>query len=148
MTDTNKSAEVAAVEEMVPGRVSQTEINKARKEGALEAAKEQAKESARFVLDGNLPGAGNIPQYLGDEDIQQWAPMLDQGVEAFKARIAKDAEFAVPEEKIHGLLALERNGQNRTDYVKAMMERLGLKPGELPGGGPDYTNDMSPITKL
>ena len=146
MTDKNKTAEESAVEDMVSGSVSKSELDKARKEGVLEGAKELAKESSKFVLDGNLPGSGNVPDYLGSEEIQLYADNLGLGVDAFKDAIAKDG--AIPEEKVYGLLALERNGQNRTPYVKAMMDRLGLKADELPGGGPAYTNDLTALTEL
>jgi len=50
---------------------------------------------------------------------------------------------------VYGLLALERNGQNRTDYVKAAIKRLKLtKDDPLPGGGPGYTNDVHPVSDL
>lgn len=146
MSSKDKTADEAALAEVSPSKVSQSEIDKARKEGTLEAAKEQAKESAKFLLDGNMPGEGANIVYPGHEEIMQWSDNLDLGIDAFKEAIAEDGR--IPEEKVYGLLALERNGQNRTEYVKAMMKRLDLKADELPGGGPGYTNDVTAITKL
>jgi hypothetical protein len=123
----------------------------ARKEGALEAEREAGRDSYRYATDGNLladPDAAPR-QFTGYDDIMQFSPLLGLGVEEFEAAIAEDAEpLPVPEEKVYGLLALERNGQNRTPYVQACMKRLDLKANELPGGGPGYTNDVRPITKL
>lgn len=95
------------------------------------------------------------------EDISQWANLqieankidyiLDFGLEALKKAIDPKAERPIPEEYIAGALALERNGKNRTDFVKAYKDRLGIKDvsKELPqAGGPDYTNDVSSVSDL
>lgn len=125
-------------------------IAKAREEGALEAEREAGKDSYRYATDGNLAGdPENAPRtFPGYDDIMLWEPNLRLGVEEFQARIAEDSQMPIPEEKVYGLLALERNGQNRTPYVRAMMKRLDLKVSELPGGGPGYTNDVRPLTTL
>lgn len=88
-------------------------------------------------------------QFTGYDEIQQYAPLLGLGVDGFIAAVAEDAPVPIPEEKVYGLLALERNGQNRTDYVKACIARLGLTEDDpLPGGGPGYTNDIHPVSDL
>jgi hypothetical protein len=120
----------------------------ARKEGAKQDVKDAAADTHRYLTDGNLPGDPPANQYIGHDDIMQWAFILDLGVEEFEKRVKSKGDDAIPEEKAYGLLALERNGQNRTPYVKALMARLGLKADELPGGGPGYTNDVTPTTKL
>jgi hypothetical protein len=129
-------------------QLSDAEMAKARKEGANEDVKDAAKDSHRSLTDGVLPG--EIPdqnRFHGWEESQQWAHNLDLGVDAFvEAVTGKDSQ--IPDEKVYGLLALERNGQNRTPYVKAMMKRLKVKADELPGGGPSYTNDVTNITDL
>lgn len=145
-TDTQKQAAAEAVG--LP-KVSQAEIEKAKKEGALESEKEAAKDSYRYATDGNLPSPASGPQYPGSDDIMQWEPLLGLGVEEFKARVAEGADNPVPEEKVAGLLKLERAGQNRTDYVKALMARLKIdSPYEVTDAGPDYTNDATPVSKL
>lgn len=128
---------------------SLAQVEKARAEGVTEAIKEQAKDAYTYATDGQQPGeapAGR--QWIGHDDIMLWEPNLRLGIDEFEAAIAEDADAVIPAEKVYGLLALERNGQNRTDYVKAMMKRLDLKASELPGGGPGYTNDVTPITSL
>lgn len=121
----------------------------ARKEGAKEDVQEAAKEAHRYLTDGNLPGAAPERQYHGSDEIQQYAEIVTFGLDEFKERIAKNSDNPVPEEKVAGLLALERAGQNRTEYVKALCARLGVKdPREVTSAGPDYTNDITAITKL
>lgn len=130
--------------------VSAGELNKARKEGALQAEREAAADSYTYATDGNLPAdPDNSPrQFPGHDEIMQYAPLLGLGIEAFEEAIDEKAEPALPDSKVYGLLGLERNGQNRTPYVQAMVKRLDLKPGELPGGGPGYTNDVHPTSEL
>jgi len=130
-------------------QLSDSEIAKARKEGAKEDVKEIAKDTHRALTDGVLPGEPPARQWLGSDEIQAWSHNLELGVDAFEEKVAKtNKEDPIPDEKVYGLLALERNGQNRTPYVKAMMKRLKLKADELPGGGPAYTNDLTSISDL
>lgn len=132
-------------------QLSAKETKDATKQGLKDAVAEKAKiASAEF--DG-LPGDPPSTQYLNADEIQQWAHLLDLGVSAFEDKVSlkADKDGSVPDEKVYGLLALERNGQNRTPYVKAMVNRLGLKvkdASDLPGGGPDYTHDLTTITDL
>jgi len=136
--------------------LSDGELKAARKEGAKEDAKDIAKDVHRSLTDGNLPGEQPSTQYLNADESQPWAHNLDLGVEAFEKLVSTTPgkedrnknEGSIPDEKVYGLLALERNGKNRTPYVKAMMKRLKLKADELPGGGPSYTNDVTNITDL
>lgn len=128
--------------------LTDAELAAARHEGAKEDAKEAAKDAHRFLTDGQNLGEPPRQQWTGHDDIMQYAGALDLSVADFEKRIKADAEPALPEEKVYGLLALERNGRNRTPYVKAAMKRLGLKADELPGGGPAYTNDLTSITDL
>jgi len=131
--------------------LSDAEQAAARKEGAKEDVKDAAKDTHRYLTDGNLPGDPPANQYLGSDEIQMWAYIIDLGVEDFEKRVASKGDDAVPEEKVAGLLKLERAGQNRTPYVKAMMKRLGIKGGDLykiTTAGPAYTNDVTNITDL
>ena len=128
---------------------SASAVSKAQTEGVTDAIKESAKDTYKFLTDGNLPGAPPARQFLGMHDIMQFEPLLSQGADEFKATIANTKEGAVPEEKVAGLLELERSGQNRTPYVQAMCKRLGVKsPYEVTNAGPGYTNDVTPITSL
>lgn len=130
--------------------VSDGEAAQAQKDGALEDVKDTAKAARHALTDGNLPGEPSRHPYNGWDEIMPWADLINLGVDEFENRVAKHPEGfdPIPDAKVYGLLALERNGQNRTPYVKAMMKRLHLKADELPGGGPDYTNDVTNITKL
>lgn len=130
--------------------VSAGEIQKARKEGALQAERDAGADSYKFATDGNLasPPEDEPRTFPGYDEIQMYAPLLALGVDEFEATIDPKAEPTVPDNKVYGLLALERNGQNRTPYVQACMKRLKLKVSELPGGGPGYTNDVRPLSEL
>ncbi len=128
---------------------SLNEVEKARAEGVTDAIKEQAKDAYTYATDGQLPGdPAAAKQYIGHDDITLWAPNLSLGVEPFEQAIDASAPVPIPEEKVYGLLALERNGQNRTPYVRAMMKRLNLKADQLPGGGPGYTNPVNSLDEL
>lgn len=132
--------------------LTDAEKAEARAEGAKEAEKEAAADTYRYMTDGNLPGDPPAHQYHGADEIMQWEPLLGLGIDAFTDRIAEDHDAPVPEEKVVGLLRLERNGQNRTPFVKALMERLGINGiaelRQVAPGGPDYTNDVTPVTQL
>jgi hypothetical protein len=119
-----------------------------------EAAKEVAKEAVKgeIALDTGTKAPDPDPKsnrFQGSDEIQMYAHILDGGIEALKKAI--DKKDGIPEEKVAGLLILERNGQNRTEVVKAMIDRLGIKniKMELPqAGGPDYTNDTTNLSEL
>ena len=128
--------------------LTEAERAKARKEGAIEDVKEAAQDTHRFLTDGQNLGEAPKQRWLGHDDIMQWAYYLEHPVDAFTDEITAKGDAAIPEGKVYGLLALERNGQNRTPYVKAMMKRLGITKDELPGGGPAHTNDVTPTTAL
>lgn len=149
MSDKNQTATQEAVEAAGLPKVSNSEIKKAQKEGAIEAAKEDAKSAFRYAADNLAGGEGGGPQYPGMHDIMQFSALLDLGIDAFKDRIKDGADNPVPEEKVAGLLELERSGQNRTDYVKALCNRLDVdSPYEVTAAGPGYTNDMTAVTQL
>lgn len=146
---TKTTPEQAAADAVGLPNVSQSEIDAAKKQGILDAHKEAAKDSYRYATDGNLMSDPTGPQYPGSDDIMQWEPLLSLSPDEFKARVAKDADAPVPEEKVAGLLKLERAGQNRTDYVKALCARLGIKsPYEVTNAGPGYTNDTTSVSAL
>jgi len=131
--------------------LSDADRAEAMQEGAKEDVKEAAKNAHHALTDGSLPGEPPKNPYHGHDEIQPWAHNLDLGVDAFEKLVSAkptDDGTTLPDEKVYGLLALERNGKNRTPYVKAMMKRLKLKADELPGGGPSYTNDLTSITDL
>jgi hypothetical protein len=122
-------------------------LAKAQQEGVTEAVKESAKDTYKALTDGALPGAPPARQFTGMDNIMQYAGLLDLDLDAFRERIENGGP--VPEEKVAGLLSLERAGKNRTPYVKELMKRLNVKhPHEVTHAGPAYTNDVHPITDL
>lgn len=144
----NSSKVVNEAAEAIDTKVNKSEIEKARKEGVLEAVREDAKAGYRYASDNGL-GAGGGVKHPFRHDIMQYAGLLDLGVKAFEERVAEGSDNPVPEEKCAGLLELERSGRNRTPYVKALMKRLGVKsPYEITAAGPGYTNDVQPVTEL
>lgn len=148
----NKKDTEAAVDKNAPDGValSDAELKAARKEGAKEDAKETGKAIHHALTDGVEMGEAPSFQWHGMDEIQQYADIIDLGIDEFEKVIAGKTDREIPEEKIAGLFALERNGKNRTPYVKALMKRLGIKDvSEVPqAGGPDYTNDITSVSKL
>lgn len=129
--------------------VSAGEIEKARKEGAIAAEKDAAKDSYQYATDGNLPGEGGGQKYPGKSEIMQYAHLINLGADEFEAAIAENADVQIAEDKVAGLLELERSGQNRTPYVQACCKRLKVaNPYEVTSAGPGYTNDVRPISAL
>lgn len=119
-------------------------------EAATELAKEAVKEEARLDT-GTTPKEEDpdLNKWQGADEISLYSHLLDNGVEGLKKAI--DKKDGIPEEKVAGLLILERNGQNRTEYVKLLKNRLGIKDikKELPqAGGPDYTRDITPLSDI
>lgn len=82
-------------------------------------------------------------------EIMRWAHVVDLELDAFKEAIAEDNPNTIPEGKVAGLMELERSGKNRTEYVAAMCERLGVKsPLEVTSAGPGHTNDVTAVNKI
>lgn len=146
----SKTDKEAPIADQAPDGVALSDAEKkaAMKEGAKEDAKETGKAIHHAMTDGVEIGDAPTNKYLGHDDVQQYADILELGVDEFERVASGKSDREVPEEKLYGLLGMERNGKNRTPYVKALMKRLGLKKDELPGGGPDYTNDVTPTSKL
>jgi hypothetical protein len=129
--------------------LSESEVAAARVEGMKEAVKESAKDAYKGLTDGVNLDEPPARQFIGKDDIMAFEPLLSLGVKEFEARIAEKSDNPVPEEKVAGLLELERSGQNRTPYVQAMCKRLNIKsPYEVTSAGPGYTNDVHPVTEL
>jgi len=128
--------------------ISDKDVIAARSEGAKDAVKEAAKDSYKALTDGALPGAPPIVPYMNHDESQRYAYLLEYNLTQFQELVAGKADYKPDDTQVYGLLNLERNGQNRTPYVKAMMDRLKLEADALPGGGPAYTNDLTNITEL
>jgi hypothetical protein len=128
------------------------DVQKARNEGVTEAIKEDAKAAYKFATDGQLPGDPPAArQFTGaDAHTNMISGMLALGPDALKAAVDEKADSPLSEAQVANLLALERNGPNRTLHVKILCDRLGVKsPLEVPhAGGPAYTNDVSNISPV
>lgn len=123
--------------------LTEDEAAAAKKQGSIDAITDAAKVAPDVDVLANPEAEQN--RWHGSDESQPWAFYLDGSLDNIKAAYKAGG---IPDNKLYGLLALERNGQNRTDYVKYMMKTLGLKGGELPGGGPAYTNDTTNVTSL
>lgn len=125
------------------------EIAAAHKEGVLDRVKEAATTQEIDTLKGEEPENGQ--RFFNTKGTNQLEELTDLGLEGLKAAIDPKKPNPLPEEDIANLLVLERNGKNRTDFVNLLIDRLKIKDlsTELPhAGGPDYTNDVSAVTKL
>lgn len=126
--------------------ISDAEREQAEKDGVKAAVTKSAETNFSTRVpetETNSPG----DRWPDRSDIMQFAALLDLSPEDFAKRVAADSDQPIAESKVAGLLGLERNGQNRTPFVKAMCERLGVKsPFEVTHGGPPYTNDVKPLS--
>lgn len=130
--------------------VSAEEIKAAEKQGQLDAVRES--QNTQTIDQPAVEVAGD--PYIGKDEIMPWAHIVDYSLEALKAALKVDADPAIPDNKVAGLLGLERGGKNRTDFVKAYMDRLKIanpklkSPYDVTPAGPAYTNDVSSVTEL
>jgi hypothetical protein len=122
--------------------------NKVRQDAEHQLAVEREKQNILQSTGTEGEVDARLSRWHGWDEIQGWADLLELGPKEFEDRISEKADNPIPENKVYGLLALERNGQNRAPYIKAAMKRLDLKPDELPGGGPAYANTVTPIEDL
>lgn len=127
---------------------SAEEIAAAQKEGTLNAIKDGQNTQDIDLQRGEYP---EPPRFYNTIGTNQLEPLTAMGIDELKGAIDPKNENALAEEVIANLLILERNGKNRTEFVKLLMSRLKIKDirKELPqAGGPDYTNDVSALSKL
>lgn len=156
--DTTAKAQAKTAAESVKQTVENTglaapstaEVEKARKEGVTDAIKENAKDAFK-AADTGLP-AGDPPtrQFIGaDSHTNMIDGMLALAPDALEAAVDAKADSPLTEDQVANLLALERNGPNRTLQVQILCRRLKVKsPYEVTNGGPAYTNDVTNITTL
>jgi hypothetical protein len=134
-------------------KLSEGELAKAKKDGALDYVK-QGVAAAMASDTGTSTDLTELAEerakrLQGHINITPLEPYVALGLDAFKDAIAEDAEPVIPEEEVKGILAIERNGQNRTQYVQALCKRLKVdSPYEVYHGGPAFMNDVSSVTTL
>jgi hypothetical protein len=130
---------------------SAEEIAAAEKEGVLKRVKEAANTQKMDELKGEGPKG---PKYFNLFGTNQIEHLTDIGLDALEKAIDPKADEPLDENVVANLLALERNGKNRTDFVQLLMKRLKIKGyddlrAQIPwAGGPDYTNDVTAVSKL
>ena len=127
---------------------STAEIKAAEKAGVLDAIRAAATTQGIDPLKGEAPEGPRFYNLMGTNQLEH---LTDLGLEALKAAIDPKNDDAFSDEVVANLLILERNGKNRTAFVKLLMDRLKIKDiyKELPqAGGPDHTNDVSAVSKL
>lgn len=146
MTDKMKTA--AGVE------LSKAEIQEAQKDGALDYIKDGSKlaMATDTGTTGDLDAAAKAESKRVSPSLNTTfiAQLLDLSVDELKKRLTNSkAEGFIDFENAKGLLALERAGKNRTEYVRLLMEVIGVKsPYEVTNSGPSYTNDQTSLSKL
>lgn len=127
--------------------LTEAEKLEAEKEGVKQAVAQSAR--TNFSTRSATETASVGDRWPGRHEIMQWAHLVDLGLEEFQVAVAEDADPSIAEDKVAGLLELERSGKNRTDYVKALCDRLGISsPYEVTNAGPGYTNDVTPINPI
>ena len=127
------------------------EIAEANKQGVLDKVRENANTQADPSVQGEPPEGDT---YIGKSEIMPWAHYVDYDLDTLKAALDPKADNAIADNKVAGLLGLERGGKNRTDFVKAYMDRLRKANPKLKSvydvtdAGPAWTNDVSSVTKI
>ena len=141
--------------EMASGvELTHKEIADAKHEGALDAVRDGGKAAvlADTGTQGDLEAAADAEnkRLAADANTTFIAPLLDLPLDQLSPRLANDkVQDPISFETAKALLALERAGRNRTGYVRALMERIGVdSPYEVTPSGPPYTNDETPVTQL
>lgn len=138
--------------------VSKAEIEKAKKEGALEHVKEAGKRDAETGLGMPAQDKSSLDRMAEQQRLQvdssvpstPLAPLLDLSVDELTRRLSDEkADDLIPFEHAKMLLNLERSGKNRTGYVKALLKAIGTDdPYKVTPAGPPYTNDETNVTEL
>jgi hypothetical protein len=133
-----------ATDETLPD-LSRKDVEEAKKAGALEAVQESAKQ--RFKSSDGIAVNDTEAGITKTNDVFHLQDMVDMDPDALKAALdgkGPPGTASLSEGQIAGLLEVERSGKNRTDIVKVLCDRLGIKtPYEVTDAGPNYTNDVA-----
>lgn len=155
MTEKTEKTERKADKVNIGGvELSQKEVEDARREGALDQLREGGRRAvlADTGTQGDLEAMAEAERkrISPDQNTTFLAPLLDLPLDTLVPRLTNDkVPDPIPLEAAKGLLALERAGRNRTGYVRALCERIGVdSPVEVTSAGPPYTNDETAITEL
>jgi hypothetical protein len=141
--------------EVAPGvEVSKSEMEDAKKDGALEAIREggRAAVMADTGTTGDQDDLAEAARLRVNPALESTviAPMLDLPLDGLVERLSNDkVQGFIDFETAKGLLDLERSGKNRTAYVEALCKRLGIDdPRDVTHAGPGYTNDVTSVSHL
>lgn len=149
MNEEPEVQEVPKPQETAQPEVTAAEVEDARHQGAVDAISESAKHD--YLTGGSMSTNVVAPDRWPDRhEIMQWAYIIDFGLDDFKDAVSAEpkSHAFVPEGKIAGLVELERSGKNRTQYVQALLDRLDVESVyDVTDAGPDYSNDVTPMTK-
>lgn len=139
MTD---KIEAIKTDETLPD-LTKSDVEKAKKEGALQAVRESA--ATRFRQSDGIAQTDPEPGPSATYDVFHLQHLVDMDPDALKAELdGKGTGPALSDGQIGGLLEVERSGKNRTDIVEVLCKRLGVKsPYEVTDAGPAFTNDVS-----
>lgn len=129
---------------------SKAEIINARADGVLDAIKESTKDAYKAGANETTGNPDLAPQRIVmDKEVFTIQHLVDGGVDALNEAIDPKKPNPLSEGKIAGLLEVERSGKNRTDVVRALCVRLGVKsPREVTDAGPAWTQDTTPVSKV
>lgn len=124
--------------------LSESEQKAAEKEGVKAAYSKSAE--TNFATRSATETDSTGDRWPDRHEIMPWAGLVDLGLDAFVAAIDEKAQPPVPDGKVAGLIELERSGKNRTQYVQALCDRLGIEsPFEVTSAGPGHTNDVTAV---
>jgi hypothetical protein len=133
---------------------TKSEIEDAKHDGALD----QVRDSGRAAVLADTGTTGDPDTVAEAQRLRvspdfhstTFAPLLDLPLDTLVQRLTNDkVQGHIDFETAKGLLALERAGRNRTEYVNALLNRIGVDdPREVTSAGPGYTNDVTALNHL
>lgn len=128
---------------------------KAREQGVLDAIKESTKEAYKSGANEGYGDNGEGPRFNGTMEVAHLEHLVDLPIDKLndvlngKGVNPGDNPVPLSENQIAGLLEVERSGKNRTDRVRVLCKRLGIKsPYEATNAGPAYTVDTTNLNDL
>lgn len=118
------------------------DVKEAQLDGVKEAIADGAKQ--RFLSTDGVEVNDAEPGITPTYNVFHLQHLVDLDPKDLRAKLdGKDGE-TLSEGQIAALLEVERSGKNRTDVVKVLCDRLGIKtPYEVTDAGPNYTNDVN-----
>jgi hypothetical protein len=149
MAKAPKPAENKAFPEPKPA-----EIKEARAEGVKDAIRESTKDAyVSGANEGYGDDAAVTQRFTGVREVGHLQDLVDLPEDALDDLLNGKGDHArsgtLTEAQIAGLLEVERSGKNRTNIVKLMCKRLGIKsPYEVTSAGPAFTNDTTNVTPV